>query len=187
MKTFFTLLVIIMITSTAFGQRKSKKEASAAEAAADSSRVQIDSLNKVTESLTLRLDSVSSELLKYIEVYNAVKEKVIHYNFDPTRSSFLIDSLKVSRDSLFTVAASKPLLTLSNDSIQMLLMTNSALKAKIDSIKLAWDKEKQTVPAEELEKSSAITSLKQLKELLDNKIINETEYLTLKKKYLNKL
>ena len=69
----------------------------------------------------------------------------------------------------------------------MLLKSNSVLKAKIDSIKLAWEKSLVTVPSEELEKSKAISNLKQLKELLDNKVINETEYITLKKKYLSKL
>ena len=77
-----------------------------------------------------------------MEVYNAIKEKVIHYNFDPTRSSFLIDSLKASRDSLFSVQVSKPLLTASADSIEVLLKSNAVLKFKIDSVKIAWETEK---------------------------------------------
>jgi hypothetical protein len=182
MKTSITLLLLVLLTSQAFGERKSKKEASV-----DTSKVQIDSLTKVTKSLTVQLDSVNRELVKYMSVYTTIKEKVIHYNFDPTRSSFLIDSMKSSRDSLFSVQASKPLLTASADSIHMLLNSNSVLKAKIDSIKLAWEKSLVTVPSEELEKSKAISNLKQLKELLDNKVINETEYITLKKKYLSKL
>ena len=182
MKTSIILLIVLLLSSQAFGQRKSKKEPPA-----DTSKVQIDSLTKVTKSLTLQLDSVSGELVKYLGVYNTIKEKVLLYNFDPTRSAFLIDSLKASRDSLFSLQASKPLLTLSADSVEMLLKSNSMLKARLDSVKLAWEKEKAAVPKEEIEKSNAISSLMQLKELYDNKIITQAEFITLKKKYLNKL
>ena len=168
--------------SQAFGQRKSKKEATA-----DTSKVQIDSLTKVTKSLTLQLDSVSGELVEYMSVYNTIKEMVLHYNFDPTRSAFLIDSLKASRDSLFTLQVSKPLLTVSADSINMLLKSNSVLKAKLDSLKLAWENDRAAVPKEDIEKSNAVSSLIQLKELYDNKIITQAEFITLKKKYLSKL
>lgn len=188
MKTFITLFVIILLSTQAFGQRKSKKEVTAAAAvAADSSKVQIDSLTKVTRSLSLQLDSVSTELVKYMSVYTTIKEKVIHYNFDPERSAFLIDSLKASRDSLFALQVSKPLLTASADSVQMLLKSNSVIKAKLDSLKLAWEKEINAVPQEEIDKSNAVSSLMQLKELYDNKIITQAEFITLKKKYLNKL
>ena len=163
-------------------RRKSKKEPPP-----DPSKVQIDSLTKVTKSLTLQLDSVSGELVKYLGVYNTIKEKVLLYNFDPTRSAFLIDSLKASRDSLFSLQASKPLLTLSADSVEMLLKSNSMLKARLDSVKLAWENEKAAVPKEDIEKSNAVSSLIQLKELYDNKIITQAEFITLKKKYLNKL
>jgi hypothetical protein len=171
-----------MISSQAFSQKKSKKEE---EAAADKSKVQIDSLNKVTKSLTLQLDSVSSELAKYMEVYSAVKEKVIHYSFDPTRSSFLIDSLKTSRDS-----SSAKLLgvnTASSDSIAILVRENNMLKFKIDSIKIVWSKNMEAINAVDVDKVKAVSSLKQLRELLDSKIITEAEFTLLKKKYLEKL
>jgi hypothetical protein len=122
-----------------------------------------------------------------MSVYNTIKEKVIHYDFDPTRSAFLIDSLKSSRDSLFSVQVSKPLLTASADSIDLLLKSNSILKSKIDSLKTAWETEKMAVPKEDIEKSNAVSSLIQLKELYDNKIITQAEFITLKKKYLSKL
>ncbi len=184
MKIFISILVLVLLTSQAFSQRRARKEA---PAAADTSKVQIDSLTKVTKTLTLQLDSVSGELVKYLSVYNTIKEKVIHYDFDPTKASYLIDSLKASRDSLFSVQVSKPLLTASADSVNMLLMSNSVLKARIDSLKIAWETEKTAVPKEDIEKSNAISSLVQLKELYDNKIITQAEFITLKKKYLNKL
>jgi hypothetical protein len=182
MKTSVIILVFVLISSQAFSQKKSKKEA-----APDPNKSQIDSLTKVTAGLTLQLDSVNNELVKYMSVYNTIKDKVIHYNFDPARSSFLIDSLKASRDSLFSVQASKPLLTVSADSAAMLLKANSVLKAKLDSVKLAWESEKAAVPKEDIEKSNAVSSLIQLKELYDNKIITQAEFIALKKKYLNKL
>ena len=183
MKTLILAFSLLIVSSMAFGQRKSKKEAETA----DNSKVLADSLTKANKSLSLQLDSVSGELLKYKGVYNAVREKVIHYFFDPARSSYLIDSLKASRDSLFSLQVSKPLLTASADSVDMLLKSNSVLKSKIDSLKLAWEKEAVAVPKEDIDKSNAISSLKQLKELLDAKIITEAEYIALKKKYLSKL
>ena len=182
MKTSVALLVLLLLTSQAFSQKKSKKEA-----APDSSKVQIDSLTKVNKNLTLQLDSVNKELVKYMSVYNTIKEKVLHYNFDPTRSSFLIDSMKSSRDSLFSVQVVKPLITTSPDSVDMLLKSNSQLKSKIDSLKLAWEKGAPAIPNEETEKSNAVNSLKQLKELYDNKVITEAEFIALKKKYISKL
>jgi hypothetical protein len=181
MKTSIILLVVVLFTTQAFGQRKSKKET----AAADSCKVQIDSLNKVTQSLTLRLDSVSSELTKFMEVYIAIKEKVIHYNFDPTRSSFLIDSMKASRDS-----ASAELFgnrSASSDSISALVKENNILKFKIDSVKVAWARNMEAINAMDVDKVKAVSSLKQLRELLDSKIITDAEFTLLKKKYLEKL
>jgi hypothetical protein len=180
MKTFITLLVIIMISSQAFGQKKSKKDTPA-----DTSKVMIDSLNQVTKSLTLQLDSVSAELTKYMEVYTAIKDKVIHYSFDPTRSSFLIDSMKTSRDSTSSKLFGSQ--TVSADSITMLVRENALLKFRIDSVKSAWSKNMDAINAVDVDKVRAVNSLKQLKEMLDSKIITEAEFTILKKKYLEKL
>jgi hypothetical protein len=187
MKTFITLLVIIMISSQAFGQRKAKKEAAAAAASADSNMIKIDSLNKVSKTLALQLDSVSGELTKYMEVYNAIKDKVIHYSFDPTRSSYLIDSLKSVRDSAAVVLGAVPISTAAADSVAMLVKENAMLKSKIDSVKIAWAKNMEAINAVDVDKVKAVSSLKQLRELLDSKIITEAEFTLLKKKYLEKL
>jgi hypothetical protein len=40
---------------------------------------------------------------------------------------------------------------------------------------------------EEIDKAKSISSLKQLKEMVDAKIITEAEFIALKKKYLDKL
>jgi hypothetical protein len=170
-------LTLLFAFSQVFAERKSKT---------DPKDAQIDSLTKVSKTLALELDSVSGVLVKYTGMYTVLQEKVIHYNFDPARTGFLIDSLKASRDSsaLLLKEVPKPI---ANDSIPLLIKENTQLKAKIDSLNASWEKERNTVPPEELERAKAIGSLKQLKELLADKIITETEFITLKKKYLSKL
>jgi hypothetical protein len=100
--------------------------------------------------------------------------------------SFLIDSLRGSRDSTKVALVNTKLSTVSSDSLAILFKNTSALKADIDSMKVVLGKIK-AVPAEELDKVNAIGSLKQFKDLLDAKIITDAEFLVLKKKYLNGL
>lgn len=178
MKILTVALVLLLVSLQVLGQRNKK---------VDPKDAQIDSLAKVNKSLTLQLDSVSKEMVKYVGVYDAIKEKVLHYNFDPTRAAYLIDSLKATRDSTSALLAAVPKSKTASDSLYLLLKESTLLKAKIDSIKIAWAKEKSTVPAEEIEKAKAIGNLKQLKELLDAKLITDAEFLALKKKYLDKL
>jgi len=97
MKILFMSLALLLVTFQISGQKKSK---------VDPKDAQIDSLNMTVKSLTLKLDSVtvqrdslSGELVKYLGLYNTIREKVIHYSFDPTRSAYLIDSLAAKRDS----------------------------------------------------------------------------------------
>jgi len=164
-------LVLLLVSFQVTGQRKSKVDPK--DAQIDTLKMQVDSLSKAAKSLTLNLDSVSKELVKYTGLYNTIREKVLHYSFDPTRSAYLIDSLAASRDS---TAAIK------------LGLSQKSLVPPSDTIK-ATPAVQQVAPvsAEELEKAKAIDGLKQLKELLDNKIITDAEFLTLKKKYLDKL
>jgi hypothetical protein len=177
MKILIFSLTLLLATFQVFGQRKSK---------VDPKDAQIDSLLKTSKSLSYQLDSVSVELVKYTGMYSVLKEKVIHYNFDPARTGFLIDSLKASRDSA-SLLLTPVIKQVPNDSLTQYLKENQVLKAKVDSIKTAWNNEKALYNAEDLSKAKAISSLKQLKELLADKIITETEFITLKKKYLDKL
>jgi hypothetical protein len=73
MKAFITLLLILLVSSQAFGQRNSK---------VDPKDAQIDSLTRRTQSLTHQLDSTSEVLSRYAWAYTA-----------------LLDSVKVLRDS----------------------------------------------------------------------------------------
>ncbi len=178
MKILFLSLSLLLASTYLSGQRKPK---------VDPKDAQIDSLKQTTSLLTLQLDSVSRELVKYVGVYDAIREKVLLYKFDPTRSAYLIDSLKASRDSTSALLSVVPKSTTTSDSLYLVLRESSLLKARIDSIKHAWGMEKSALTSEETEKARAVGNLKQLKELLDAKIISEAEYVTLKKKYLEKL
>ena len=173
MKYIIVSLIVLLVSFQVSGQKKSKVDPK--DAQIDSLKIQLDSLTKVTKNLTLHLDSVSSELVKYVGVYNAIKEKVLHYSFDPTRSAYLIDSLAASRDSTAAILAlnQKPPVPLSDTvNAAPVLMSASVLPP---------------VPEAELERARAVSALKQLKELLDAKMINDAEFIILKKKYLEKL
>ena len=87
----------------------------------------------------------------------------------------IIDSLRAGRDATFAglTAASASL----RDSLAMLNQENKHLKAKLDSL---------TVGAGGGDKSELIAELKQLKELLDAKIITQAEYDAKKKIVMDK-
>jgi hypothetical protein len=178
MKIVILSLSLLLASTYAFGERKSK---------ADPKDAQIDSLTKANKTQTVQLDSVSKELVKYVGVYSTIKEKVIHYSFDPTRSAYLIDSLKASRDSTAVLLGAVPKSTASADSLKALIKENTVLKDSVNNLKTAWAKDKASLTQEEIDKAKTIGNLKQLKELLDNKIISEAEFVALKKKYLEKL
>lgn len=173
MKIRILALTIIMVSLPTFGQRKSKADPK--DVKIDSLTMQVDSLTKSTKNLSLQLDSISGELVKYIGLYNAIKEKVLHYAFDPTRSAYLIDSLQALRDS------TSALLVLNQKSPAPLADTIKPTHAVVPVAVIP------PVPAEELERAKALGVLKQLKELLDAKIITDAEFVTLKSKYLEKL
>jgi hypothetical protein len=180
MKSIILIIVIIFTVSGVFGQRKSKE---------------IDTLTQQNKELTSKLDSVNAVVAKYTVMYNVLRDSVVKYQFDPEKTGFLLDSLKTSRSSVATMFTDP--VKQANDSINLLISQNTdlvkqktELTSKIDSLKTAWAAEKNAipvVPAEELENAKAITGLKQLKELLDEKIITDAEFVTLKKKFIGKL
>jgi hypothetical protein len=184
MKILILSLCLLLTSTMVWAQKKSKE---------DPKDLKIDTLTNINKTLTIQLDSVSlcldsvsKEMVKYLGVYDAIKEKVLHYNFDPTRAAYLIDSLKASRDSSALMLATIPKSQLPVDSINILLKENIRLMAIIDSLRASITIN-LSIPSEELEKAKAIGSLKQLKELLDAKIITDAEFLAIKKKYIDKL
>lgn len=176
MKKLLIVIVLLTTISNVFGQRKSKE---------------IDALTQQNKELTAKLDSVNAVTGKYTVMYNVLKDSVLKYQFDPEKTAFLIDSLKTTRSAAAVILSTDTTKNaMVSDSIKVLLKQNVELTAKIDSIKSAWNAEKTAIPvisAEELDYAKAITSLKQLKEFLDAKIITDAEFATLKKKYIDKL
>jgi hypothetical protein len=166
MKTLIISLTIFLVCSQAFGQKKSKEEAKDAQIAA----------------LTQQLDSVSKQLVKYVGVYDTLRVKVIHYNFDPAKTTILIDSLAFLRSSMSSQQAIANV-----DSIAKLNKEIQMLKAVIESNNNAAGKPMVILTQKEMDQLSIINSLKQLRELADTKILTEAEFITLKKKYLDKL
>jgi hypothetical protein len=169
---YFTIMLLLLTTLQVSGQKKGKT---------DPRDLKIDSLTKSSAILNTQLDSTSKELGKYYPVYTALKEKVFKYNFDPAKTSFLIDSLRTTRDSTFTQLS----LTL-KDSITVLKKENKKLRATLDSLGLGANPS-AALAKQDAEKTKAIADLKQLKELLDSKIITQEEFDTKKKKLLEKL
>jgi len=177
MKVSILLIAVLMATLQTFGGEKKSK--------VDPKDAKIDTLTMQNKSLTAQLDSVSREMARYTGMYSVLYEKVFHYQFLPEKTSFLIDSLRSSRDSVSVLIGGAN--SMASDSVLMLMKENKTLMAKIDSVKMAWEKEKTFIPAEDIEHAKVITGLKQLKELLDEKIISDAEFITLKKKYVMKL
>jgi hypothetical protein len=171
MKIFTVIVFFLLAVSPVYGEKKPK---------VDPKDVKIDSLTKTNKVLTLKADSLTGELVKYVGVYNAIKEKVLHYNFDPTRASYLIDSLKAVRDAQISK------LSLS-DSVTMLMKEKIMPLTADDSIYMMKTENKVCPTKDEAEKARAVSSLKQLKDLLDSGILTESEFITLKSKYLDKL
>jgi hypothetical protein len=109
---------------SAFGQKKKDKDL----------QVQIDTLTKANQtltasnkSLTAKSDSLSNELEKYYGVYTVIKDKVLKKDFDPTKMSQIIDSLRSGRDSV-SLPVSSLAVAASPDSVRL-------LKKAVDSLK----------------------------------------------------
>jgi len=177
MKNLF-LFILLLASVQAFSQKKGKT---------DPKDTQIDSLTQVTvmltgeleeanqssEALSMKLDSVSMDRDKYYGSYKAMRDKVVKYNFDPARTSILIDSLKMNRDSILNL--NKIATASLNDSIKVLQAENAKLQTTIT-----------TMAAADADKEKIVAELKQLKELLDSKIITQEEYDAKKTKLMAK-
>jgi hypothetical protein len=167
MKTLILSLAILLATFQSFGQKKSK----------------VDPKDAQIATLTHQLDSVSKELVKYVAVYDTLKKKVIHYNFDPARTTYLIDSLKMRPiDSTYI-----KLSTAYADTIAVLKKQNAAMKASLDFTNSDAEKTKVFMTQAEIDQAKTLNTLKQYRELVDAKVLTEAEFIALKKKYLDKL
>jgi hypothetical protein len=148
MKKIVILLVLFVAISQAFSQKKGK---------VDPEKVAIDSLTKANTKLAVQLDSVSKDRDLYYGLYTVIKEKVIKYNFDPSKASFLIDSLKQGRESVLYDLNLKM-----HDTLAELNFENKKLMAELYR--------------GESDRCMLTEELKMLKELLDAKIITQQEF-----------
>jgi hypothetical protein len=172
MKTLITILLVLFVSLQGFSQKKGK---------VDPKDLTIDSLTKASAALTVKLDSTSGELKKYMVVYTTLKEKILKYDFDPEKTSFLIDSLRTSRDSTFSSSSA-----VLKDSLSLMKKENMHLQATLDSLGLGPDPAK-TLAKQEQDKAKAIKDLTDLKGLLDAKVITQAEFDAKKAKLLEKL
>ena len=161
MKKYIILVLALFFTFQAYSQKKGKE---------DSKDLKIDSLTRVSDSLTMKLDTTSKNLKVYYGLYTTIKEKVLKHDFDPASLSQIIDSLAARRDSTFsTMLASASLV----DSITVLKHQISELTTLLGGTK-----------AQEEVLNSMVVQLNQLKELLDASILTQTEFDIMKLKIL---
>jgi hypothetical protein len=153
MKTKLILFLALFITSVISSRAQSKKEI---ETSLKDCTTAKDSIQKELTGLSAKHDSIYKQYIAYDSMYQVVRTKVFQYKFDPIRTSELIDSLRASNNKG---------LSGQKDSLAILTAENSSMKAKLDSL-----------TSVDAEKAKAVSSLKQLKELLDTKIITQQEY-----------
>jgi hypothetical protein len=147
----YILVILLLVSFQGYSQKKGKTPP-----APDPKDLKIDSLTKVSSQLSKQTDSLSKASTLYLGVYTAVKEKVLLHDFDPNKIGQIIDSLKTSKDA--TIKGLSGSSASLSDSLTTLSKENSELKAKLSN------------------KEALTVELKQLKELLDSKIITQAEY-----------
>lgn len=170
--------LLLLIAVQGFSQKKGKVDPK--DVAIDSLTTvstmlatQLDSTTKVASSLSMHLDSVSKELTVYKGLYTTIKEQVVMHDFNPADMGTIIDSLRAGRDETFSglSATSKTMA----DSVAVLTKENAALKEMMTILQAA-----------EGDKEKLVAELKQLKELLDAKIITQAEFDEQKNKLMAK-
>jgi len=168
-----TLLMLLSFFIAVDGYSQKKKKA-------DEKDVQIDTLTRANALLTQKLDSVTTNQQLYYGLYTTLKEKVLLKDFDPARLPVIIDSIRAGRDSA-NALVSAPIASL-RDSLSIMKKENGALKARADSMSLAINE----YTTANTDKKVLIADLKELKSLLDAKIINQAEFESKKKLIMDK-
>jgi Tfp pilus assembly protein PilN len=153
MKSLMSLLLLLVVFQ-AIGQKKNK---------VDPRDAQIDTLTQSNAFLTKEVDSLTKELGVYYGLYTVIKEKVMKKDFEPARFEVIVDSVQSSRDSA-NVLVQAPIAGL-KDSVALLSKENKELKAKVDELTLVSQ-----------DKTKLVAELKDLKSLLDSKVITQMEY-----------
>jgi hypothetical protein len=164
-----TLLLFVLLFSAGFSaMAQSKKDV---ENNLNTCTKAKDSVQKLYTHLLVIHDSINKSYLAYDSMYRVIKTNVFLGDFNPLRTSVLLDSIRTTRNHEYL-----GLTNALNDSISILKKDNSVLKAKIDALE-----------AKESEKAKVVNDLKQLKELLDAKIMTQEEFDAKKAKLIEKL
>jgi hypothetical protein len=128
---------------------------------------------------------VNNEKELYFGMYEVVKEKVVKNDFNPAEMANIIDSLKINTNS------NTSSLIKSNTSLKyslyLMIINLNQLQLEFDNLKDSIEQNEIIYTQEDVIKANAIGNLKQLKELFDSGILNDEEFLILKKKYVKKL
>ena len=154
MKALLSLLLLLLVLQ-GMGQRKKNKE--------DTRDAQIDTLTQAKQFLTKEVDSLTKELEVYKGLYVVIKEKVLKKDFEPARFDEIVDSVRSTRDSAHKLDLA-PMEGL-RDSVALMTKENKELKEKVDNL-----------TAITADKSKLVAELKDLKSLLDSKVITQAEY-----------
>jgi len=165
-----TLLLSLLLLAVFDGIAQKKKKGP------DPKDVQIDTLSKTNALLNKQLDSVTKDRALYYGLYTTIKEKVLLKDFDPAKFPQIVDSIRKTRDS----DASSHLVSTTSlrDSLSITRKENMTLRSKVDSMSVA-------IKSHE-DKTKLIAELKDLKSLLDSKIITQAEYDEKKKMIMSK-
>jgi Tfp pilus assembly protein PilN len=153
MKALMSLLLLLVVFQ-GMGQKKKK---------VDPRDAQIDTLTQSNAFLTKEVDSLTKELEVYYGLYTVIKEKVMKKDFEPARFEVIVDSVQSSRDSA-NILTQAPIAGL-KDSVAFLSKENKELKVKVDELTLISQ-----------DKTKLVAELKDLKSLLDSKVITQMEY-----------
>ncbi|HRH71189.1 MAG: SHOCT domain-containing protein [Flavobacteriales bacterium] len=163
MKQFTLLALVMLLSAQAFGQKKKKLDPEEAAMRIDSLMLANTALATQLDSVTKQLDAVNKQLATHQTMYGAIKEKVMHGDFDPARTGELIDSLKTNRD------AGLAGLTSETQALKDSLGVLSAENAKLSEAVKSWE-------SRAADNEAVVEELNQLKGLLDKKIITQAEF-----------
>jgi uncharacterized protein len=175
MKTKTLLLFVFLFAAGISAMAQSKKDI---ENSLNSCTKAKDSIQKAYTRLIAIHDSINKvyqlkniTFLAYDSMYRVIKTKVLLKDFNPKRMPVLLDSLKAARNLEFSTQA-----ITYQDSLSVLKRENTRFKALNDIL---------TVEASD--KTKVVNDLKQLKDLLESKIITQEEFDAKKAKLIEKL
>jgi len=169
MKKITLFLFVMLVALQTISAKKDKTDPR--DLKIDSLTKAADTLSKQVAILNLKIDTMSQDMMRYSGLYNTIKTKVLKRDFDPEKFSQIIDSLRAGRDSSET--GYSLFVTTLKDSIAILKKENETLSAMLRGLS-----------DDEATRNRLVYELKQLKELLDSKILSPTEFDLMKKRLL---